>query len=114
MSDTLSTSPRRRPGLITTNRCNEKRDLPPYPNDGPRCRDERYGAHARGPGLRRDDGLGNPHDRNSLVYWVSWRRPARSARKVALPRSSRVAASARCADAATTGSSAASTRWLSV
>src|SRR5205823_4605210 len=35
------------------------------------------------------------HDRNSLVYWVSWRRLARSARKVALPRSSSEACSAR-------------------
>ena len=31
------------------------------------------------------------HERNSLVYWVSWRSDARSERKAAPPRSSRVA-----------------------
>ena len=42
------------------------------------------------------------------------RRLARSARKAAQPMSSSAVASARCAVAATTGSSAASTRWPSV
>src|SRR6185437_6614179 len=54
------------------------------------------------------------HDLNSRVYCVSWRMPARSARKVELPRSSSEAASARAPVATTIGSSAASTRWLSV
>ena len=70
-----------------------------------------------GPGVRRDDTKGvQPchHDLNSLVYCVSCRMLARSARKVVLPRSSSDAASARMAVAPTTGSSAASTRWLSV
>src|SRR5207344_272192 len=39
----------------------------------------------------------NPHDRNSRVYCVSCRMLARSARKVALPRSSSNASSARFA-----------------
>ena len=54
------------------------------------------------------------HDLNNLVYWVSCRMLARSARKAALPRSSCDASNARTAVAATTGSSKASTRWLSV
>ena len=33
-----------------------------------------------------------PHERNSLVYWVSWRMAARSERKAQPPRSSSVAA----------------------
>ena len=48
------------------------------------------------------------------MYCVSCRMPARSARKLALPRSSSEACSARLAVATTTGSSSASTRWLSV
>ncbi len=47
------------------------------------------------------------------MYCVSCRALARSARKAAEPMSSSLAASARCAVAATTGSSAASTRWPS-
>src|SRR5262249_38737360 len=54
------------------------------------------------------------HDLNSLVYCVSCRMLAMSARKVAVPRSSRLAAAARLAVAETTVSSAANTRWLSV
>src|SRR6266404_5949088 len=54
------------------------------------------------------------HDRNSRVYCVSWRRLARSARKVALPRSSSEDASARLAVAATSVSRLARMRWLSV
>src|SRR3954467_8468664 len=53
-----------------------------------------------------------PHDRNNLVYCVSWRRLARSGRKVALPRSSIEACSARLAVETTTGSRAARMRWL--
>jgi len=55
-----------------------------------------------------------PHDRNNLVYCVSCRMLARSARNVALPRSSSVAVKARFPVSATSGSSIASTRWLSV
>ena len=47
--------------------------------------------------LGRDDGRIAHHDLNSLVYCVSWRRLARSARNVALPRSSSVAPIARSA-----------------
>src|ERR1700692_2160936 len=54
------------------------------------------------------------HDLNSLVYCVSCRMPARSARKVALPRSSSDAFRARFAVETTVGSSKDSTRWLSV
>ena len=50
------------------------------------------------------------HDRNNLVYWVSWRMLAISARKVAPPTSSSGVAVAACTAAATTGSSSASTR----
>src|SRR6266404_2425741 len=68
-----------------------------------------------GPGVRRDDGLREAHhDRNNLVYCVSCRMLARSARKVALPRSSSDACNARLAVEATAGSNNASTRWLSV
>ena len=69
-----------------------------------------------GPGFRRDDANSELtcHDLNNRVYCVSWRRLARSARKVALPRSSSRAASARVTVAATSCSSCASTRWLSV
>src|ERR1700738_1908178 len=54
------------------------------------------------------------HDRNNLVYCVSCRMLARSARNVALPRSSRDASSARLAVATTTGSGGARNRWASV
>src|SRR5438876_4825915 len=54
------------------------------------------------------------HDLNNLVYCVSCRMLARSARKVALPRSLSDASSARFAVARTVGSSKAKTRWLSV
>src|ERR1700737_1449109 len=69
------------------------------------------------PAFREDDEFDvhrAPHDLNNLVYCVSCRMLARSARKVALPRSSSDASSARLAVATTTGSSKASTRWLSV
>src|SRR5260221_8859546 len=73
-----------------------------------------------GPGVRRDDALmdrarhNHLHDRNNLVYCVSCRRLERSARNVALPRSSSEASSARFPVETTRGSSAASKRWLSV
>jgi hypothetical protein len=54
------------------------------------------------------------HDLNNLVYCVSCRMLARSARKVALPKSSSDAFRARFAVETTVGSSKASTRWLSV
>src|SRR5258706_4337631 len=67
------------------------------------------------PGVRRDDGLREaPHDLNNLVYCVSCRMLARSARKVALPRSSSDALRARLAIETTVGSSKASTCSLSV
>src|SRR5258708_2555493 len=68
-------------------------------------------------GLVRGDDEENwarPHDLNNLVYCVSCRMPARSARKVALPSSSSDAFSARFVVEATTGSNKASRRWLSV
>src|SRR6185437_2371836 len=49
------------------------------------------------------------HERNSLVYWVSWRSEAMSARKAQPPMSSRVAARVSAATRRTAGSSAAST-----
>ena len=71
-----------------------------------------------GPCVRRGDALYveciAPHDLNNLVYCVSCRMLARSARKVALPRWSSDASSARFAVATTAGSNQASTRWLSV
>ena len=54
------------------------------------------------------------HDLNSRVYCVSCRSEARSARNADAPMSSSAVTSARCAVAATTGSSAATTRWPSV
>src|SRR5258705_11170868 len=67
------------------------------------------------PGVRRDDGLREaPHDLNNLVYCVSCRMPARSARKVELPRASSDSCNARLAVEATAGSNNASTPWLSV
>src|SRR6202023_2533596 len=53
---------------------------------------------------RRERGSVAHHDRNSLVYCVSCRRLARSARKVALPRSSSEASRARIAVEATAAS----------
>src|SRR5690606_6072848 len=50
------------------------------------------------------------HERNSLVYWVSWSIEQRSSIGVAVPRSSGSAAIAAAAVSATTGSSAAWTR----
>ena len=54
------------------------------------------------------------HERNSLVYWVSCRMLARSARNAALPSPSSGVIRARAAAAATTASRPASTRWPSV
>src|SRR6185295_2433590 len=59
---------------------------------------------------RRECGTAVHHDLNSLVYCVSCRMLARSARKVALPRSSSDVPSARFPTATTSGSSAASAR----
>src|SRR5262249_25396319 len=63
---------------------------------------------------QRTVGILRGHDRNSRVYWVSWRMPARSARNAAPPTSSSGVSSARVAVAETAPSSAASTRWPSV
>src|SRR5260370_24020631 len=94
-------------GPITTGARDDKRPLPP-------CQNER--TRSMGPRFRGDD-EGNSehlHDLNNLVYCVSCRMLARSARKVALPKSSSDAFRARFAVETTVGSSKASTRWLSV
>ena len=54
------------------------------------------------------------HERNSLVYWVSWRMEQRSTVSVAVPSSSSGQAGARAGDRGTTGSRAAVARWPSV
>src|SRR6266705_1072687 len=97
-------------GPITTGARDEGRPQPSCPQDRPR---------RMGPCVRRGDELRcgvhrTHHDRNNLVYCVSCRMLARSVRKVALPRSSSDASSARFAVETTNGSSKASTRWLSV
>ena len=63
---------------------------------------------------QRTVGIAFRHDRNSLVYCVSCRMLAMSARNAAPPTSASGVASARAAHPATTDSSAARTRWPSV
>src|SRR3984957_13014090 len=95
--------------LMSTGTHRDRRSLPACPDDRLRT---------MGPCIRRGDAYrvhrAYPHDLNNLIYCASCRMLARSARKVALPRSSSEASSARFPVETTIGSSSASTRWLSV